>query len=120
MNSGSDWGVPELKRCGGEQKPLERQMEEGITDKADTILKNMLSSLKKPVTLLDINLLSQFRVDGHPSIYGNPRHRGMDCTHWCLPGVPDAWNQLLYANLLTNLLTTIRNNVFGGKPPSLP
>lgn len=100
-HSGSDWGVPELKRCGGERKPLGGEMEEGPTDKADIILKNVLSRLKKPVNLLDISRLSQFRVDGHPSVYGNPKHVGMDCTHWCLPGIPDTWNQLLYANLLT-------------------
>ncbi|CAI5503544.1 unnamed protein product [Closterium sp. Naga37s-1] len=23
-----------------------------------------------------------------------------DCVHWCLPGVPDTWNELMYADLL--------------------
>ncbi|MCE7766848.1 hypothetical protein GQL56_29935, partial [Pseudomonas putida] len=22
-----------------------------------------------------------------------------DCTHWCLPGLPDTWNQLFYTAL---------------------
>lgn len=22
-----------------------------------------------------------------------------DCIHWCVPGVPDTWNQILYAHL---------------------
>ncbi|KAF4366152.1 hypothetical protein F8388_014870 [Cannabis sativa] len=27
-----------------------------------------------------------------------------DCSHWCLPGVPDTWNELLYVSLLkTNI-----------------
>lgn len=93
--------MPEMQRCEGEQKPLNQPVGEGDTNRADIILKEVLTSLKKPIHLLDIGELSQFRVDGHPSIYGNPRNIGMDCTHWCLPGVPDAWNQLLYATLLT-------------------
>ncbi|KAL2898366.1 Protein trichome birefringence-like 2 [Bienertia sinuspersici] len=24
----------------------------------------------------------------------------MDCNHWCIAGVPDTWNQLLYTTLL--------------------
>ncbi|EFH58707.1 hypothetical protein ARALYDRAFT_896717 [Arabidopsis lyrata subsp. lyrata] len=42
------------------------------------------------------------RKDGHPSLYYHgplgpaPLHR-QDCSHWCLPGVPDTWNELFYA-----------------------
>lgn len=90
-----------MQRCGGEEGPLKQETEEEDTYRADIILKDMLRSVKKPIHLLDINRLSQLRVDGHPSIYGNPKHAGMDCTHWCLPGVPDVWNQFLYATLLT-------------------
>ncbi|KAK7364550.1 hypothetical protein VNO80_13287 [Phaseolus coccineus] len=38
--------------------------------------------------------------DGRPSIYGTGGHRGLDCSHWCLPGVPDTWNVLLYDALI--------------------
>lgn len=93
--------MPESQRCVGEGGPLRQQMEESDTFTADVILKDVLRSVKKPVQLLDISRLSRFRVDGHPSIYGNPRHVGVDCTHWCLPGVPDTWNQFLYAALLS-------------------
>jgi hypothetical protein len=24
----------------------------------------------------------------------------MGCSHWCLPGVPDTWNELVYSFLL--------------------
>ncbi|KAL7143628.1 hypothetical protein ABFS83_08G205100 [Erythranthe nasuta] len=101
----SDWGMPETQQCGGEEEPLKQAaaVESGGINyrSADFILKKVLKRLKKPVHLLDIEELSKFRVDGHPSIYGNPKKIGMDCTHWCLPGVPDTWNQLLYATLLT-------------------
>ncbi|KAL0320430.1 UNVERIFIED_CONTAM: protein trichome birefringence-like 43 [Sesamum radiatum] len=92
----------DAQRCLGRQRPLKQAaVEGGGTDQADIILKKVLRNMKKPVHLLDINKLSGYRVDGHPSVYGNPRGLGMDCTHWCLPGVPDTWNQLLFATLLT-------------------
>lgn len=55
--------------------------------------------MKNQVYLLDITLLSQLRKDAHPSAYGGLDHTGNDCSHWCLPGVPDTWNELLYAAL---------------------
>lgn len=61
------------------------------------MVRSVLSNMKKPATLLDILLLSQLRKDGHPSIYAQG---GLDCSHWCLAGVPDTWNQLLYTILL--------------------
>lgn len=75
---------------------------------ASTIVKEILGNMTKPVTLLDITLLSQLRKDGHPSIYGSTNNnnkvtmikKGNDCSHWCLAGVPDTWNQLFYALLV--------------------
>ncbi|RRT83949.1 hypothetical protein B296_00005372 [Ensete ventricosum] len=52
--------------------------------------------------LLNVTQMTARRKDGHLSIFylantaHAPLHR-QDCSHWCLPGVPDAWNQLLYA-----------------------
>ncbi|KAF9604256.1 hypothetical protein IFM89_004962 [Coptis chinensis] len=47
--------------------------------------------------------LSRDDEDGHPSIYGKNVTDGRkvstrrhDCSHWCVPGVPDAWNELIY------------------------
>lgn len=55
------------------------------------------------VRLLDITALSQLRDEGHISRYSlkssESRH---DCLHWCLPGVPDTWNEILYAQLLAD------------------
>ncbi|CAM8952552.1 unnamed protein product [Rhodiola kirilowii] len=55
------------------------------------------------VQFLNITFLSEFRIDGHPSEYrepGMPQPVRQDCSHWCLPGVPDTWNEVMYANLL--------------------
>lgn len=56
-----------------------------------------------PLDVLDVTNMTSRRKDGHSSIYylGPPAslHR-QDCSHWCLPGVPDSWNELLYALFL--------------------
>ncbi|KAI3979706.1 hypothetical protein MKX01_013801 [Papaver californicum] len=53
--------------------------------------------------VLSITELTSRRKDGHLSLFylgpkenPAPLHR-QDCSHWCLPGVPDTWNELLYA-----------------------
>ncbi|OVA08328.1 PMR5 N-terminal domain [Macleaya cordata] len=52
------------------------------------------------VKLLDITALSQLRDEGHISRYSIKATPGMqDCLHWCLPGIPDTWNELLIAQL---------------------
>ncbi|PWA85820.1 PMR5 N-terminal domain, PC-Esterase [Artemisia annua] len=66
------------------------------------------SSTQPPkLDLLDVTYMTSKRKDGHASIYylgpknGGPAPlRRQDCSHWCLPGVPDTWNELLYAVFL--------------------
>ncbi|XP_025644554.2 protein trichome birefringence-like 16 [Arachis hypogaea] len=53
------------------------------------------------VKLLDITALSQLRDEAHLSRFRmtpNPA-AVQDCLHWCLPGVPDTWNELLFAQI---------------------
>ncbi|XP_072970279.1 protein trichome birefringence-like 36 isoform X1 [Typha angustifolia] len=70
------------------------------------VLKEVVKKMSFPVYLMDITSMSALRRDGHPSIYArgegaqerkDDQVRSSDCSHWCLPGVPDAWNQILYA-----------------------
>ncbi|KAI3709716.1 hypothetical protein L2E82_39482 [Cichorium intybus] len=52
------------------------------------------------VKLLDITALSEVREEGHISRYSIRATSGMqDCLHWCLPGIPDTWNELLFAQI---------------------
>ncbi|OMO91811.1 hypothetical protein COLO4_18077 [Corchorus olitorius] len=52
------------------------------------------------VKLLDITALSQVRDEGHISRFSITATPGVqDCLHWCLPGVPDTWNELLFAQI---------------------
>ncbi|KAJ0266479.1 Protein trichome birefringence-like 16 [Hirschfeldia incana] len=50
------------------------------------------------VKLLDITALSHVRDEGHISRFSISASKGVqDCLHWCLPGVPDTWNEILFA-----------------------
>lgn len=101
--SGSLWNEPSAKSCVGQKQPVFGSTYPGGLPPADAMLKSVLSKITKPVTLLDITPLSLLRKDGHPSIYGllgGPT--ALDCSHWCLAGVPDTWNEILYNLILCN------------------
>ncbi|KAL8144627.1 protein trichome birefringence-like [Apium graveolens] len=73
------------------------------------VVEKVLRNAKTPVSYLNITRLTDYRKDGHPSMY-RKKHMSskekeltlqfQDCSHWCLPGVPDLWNEILYAELL--------------------
>lgn len=95
---GREWNQPK-RSCIGERQPLLGSTYPAGAPAAADVVNRVLSGIRKPVYLLDITTLSQLRMDAHPSSYGG-QHGGMDCSHWCLPGLPDTWNQLLYAALV--------------------
>ncbi|KVH19676.1 PC-Esterase [Cynara cardunculus var. scolymus] len=71
------------------------------------ILEEVIQEMRFPVVVLNVTRLTNFRKDGHPSVYGKNvtglkkvSTKKEDCSHWCLPGVPDAWNELIYATLV--------------------
>ncbi|XP_047939343.1 protein trichome birefringence-like 39 [Salvia hispanica] len=94
---GKDWNEP-TKSCKSETQPYFQLKYPANTPPAAVVVNKVLSRIKKPVYLLDITLLSQYRKDAHPNVYS--LHNGLDCSHWCLPGLPDTWNQLLYTALI--------------------
>ncbi|KAE8690730.1 Protein trichome birefringence-like 12 [Hibiscus syriacus] len=51
------------------------------------------------IQVLDLTHLSEFRADAHPAIWLGQKEAvsiwGQDCTHWCLPSVPDTWVDIL-------------------------
>ncbi|CAO2823232.1 unnamed protein product [Amaranthus hypochondriacus] len=108
---GGDWDSG--GSCNGEKEPI---LEGAFLDTYPIkmkIVEEVIEHMKVPVVLLNVTRLTNFRKDGHPSVYGKVRAKGVkvstrkqDCSHWCLPGVPDAWNELIYATLVfqqTNL-----------------
>lgn len=81
------------------------------------IVLSAYSNTSKAMKLEVINVtqLTARRKDGHSSLYylgpklsPAPIHR-QDCSHWCLPGVPDTWNELLYALFLKHERTSTFN-----------
>lgn len=94
---GGDWNA------GGHCKEASRPLNQSANKypEKNVIVEEVIRKMKTPVKLLNITKLSDYRIDGHPSIYGRrTRGGGEDCSHWCLPGVPDTWNQLLYVHLM--------------------
>lgn len=71
------------------------------------MVEGVLKGMKAPVYYLNVTRMSDFRKDAHPSIYRKQnltdeerRMRIQDCSHWCLPGVPDTWNEIVYTQVL--------------------
>ncbi|KAG7946771.1 hypothetical protein I3843_14G059200 [Carya illinoinensis] len=95
------------KNCYGETEPISGTSYGGTYPEQMRVVDSVLRDMQNPAYLLDITMLSELRKDGHPSIYSgdlNPKQRAnparsADCSHWCLPGLPDTWNQLLYTAL---------------------
>ncbi|CAO2816421.1 unnamed protein product [Amaranthus hypochondriacus] len=88
--------------CKGETRPIMGPTYASLLPPVE-VVKEILGNMSTKVNLLDITSLSQLRKDGHPSIYGMDGNQGNDCSHWCLPGVPDTWNELLSAILLSQV-----------------
>lgn len=98
--------------CKGETRPITNDTYISSYPWMMSVLESVLDEMRTPVFYMNVTKMTDYRKDGHPSVYrqmgkGEERHRkneggGMiqDCSHWCLPGVPDAWNQLLYATIL--------------------
>lgn len=73
------------------------------------VLESVLGGMKTRVSYLNITRMTDYRKDAHPSVYRKSKKskdktrsdlQFQDCSHWCLPGVPDSWNEVLYAQIL--------------------
>ncbi|KAK8563289.1 hypothetical protein V6N13_007756 [Hibiscus sabdariffa] len=98
--------------CDSETEPIKNETYLTPYPPKMLVLERVMKGMKTHVTYLNITRLTDFRKDGHPLIYRkHPKQKVsedervaplkyQDCSHWCLPGVPDSWNELLYAELL--------------------
>ncbi|MQL81053.1 hypothetical protein Taro_013513 [Colocasia esculenta] len=104
----AEWNDPVSKNCYGETAPVSGLTYGGPYPDQMGVIGGVIRAMRSPPYLLNITTLSELRKDGHPSIYSgdlNPEQRAnpdrsADCSHWCLPGLPDAWNHLFYTTLL--------------------
>ncbi|KAF3955637.1 hypothetical protein CMV_019162 [Castanea mollissima] len=106
-----------MQWCYNETKLIMDESYKAIFPKSMVeIVERTISSTKKPVKYLNITKLSQYRRDAHPSIYTTKQGKLLtamqrrqpwsyaDCSHWCLPGLPDTWNRLVYASMVLDKL----------------
>ncbi|PNX98594.1 protein YLS7-like [Trifolium pratense] len=105
--SGGQWNSGGA--CDHETAPIDNEKYLTEYPPKMRVLEKVLKYMKTPVSYLNITRMTDFRKDGHPSVYRkqnlSPEERKsplryQDCSHWCLPGVPDAWNEILYAEIL--------------------
>ncbi|CAA0830573.1 Protein trichome birefringence-like 34 [Striga hermonthica] len=105
------WGADH--RCFGLKEPVfdEAFWRSFMSYEMMRILESTIKDLEQrgvKVEYLNITQMSSYRGDAHPAINrmfwgvdierrlkNDPMHF-VDCLHWCLPGVPDVWNQILY------------------------
>ncbi|RLM57826.1 protein trichome birefringence-like 28 [Panicum miliaceum] len=115
--SPKNWGNPEGIRCVKETLPYQNYSQplDLYHDMRmfDLVVKVASSMEKVPVTVINITRMSDYRKDAHTSLYSirqgkllTPKQKAdpekfADCIHWCLPGVPDVWNQILYTRILS-------------------
>ncbi|KAL6606842.1 hypothetical protein ACP70R_042495 [Stipagrostis hirtigluma subsp. patula] len=105
--SGGQWNSG--GSCDKESEPITNEQYLSPYPLTMSILEDVIHKMKTPVVYLNITRMSDYRKDAHPSIYRKQNlteeerrspERYQDCSHWCLPGVPDSWNELVYAQLL--------------------
>ncbi|RRT47203.1 hypothetical protein B296_00039983, partial [Ensete ventricosum] len=112
----SDWGNPNGIKCAKETLPLTNMTgvhlgtDMGMFEQAK---KAAQSTSRVPIAFVDITTMSELRKDAHTSVHTTRQGAVMtaeqqanpavyaDCIHWCVPGLPDVWNQLLYAKILS-------------------
>lgn len=115
-NRSLDWDNPDGIKCAKETTPVlnaTTPMEVGTDRRLFVIASNITRSMKVPVYFLNITTLSEFRKDAHTSVHTirqgkmlTPEQQAdpetyADCIHWCLPGLPDTWNEFLYTRIIS-------------------
>uniref|UniRef100_A0A0D9V7E5 Uncharacterized protein n=1 Tax=Leersia perrieri TaxID=77586 RepID=A0A0D9V7E5_9ORYZ len=112
------WGNPGGIRCAKETMPLLNWngpiwlgTDWDMFHAADNV--SRAASPRVPITFVDVTTMSERRKDGHTSVHTirqgkvlTPEQQAdpgtyADCIHWCLPGVPDIWNLILYTRIMS-------------------
>ncbi|TVU18939.1 hypothetical protein EJB05_35060 [Eragrostis curvula] len=109
-----DWGGAPGGNCYNETAMIEDPVYWGSDSRRSVmrVIREILDGdgADVPLTFLNVTQLSLYRKDAHTSIYkrqwspptpeqlADPKSYA-DCVHWCLPGLQDTWNELLYTKL---------------------
>ncbi|KAF6155620.1 hypothetical protein GIB67_034715 [Kingdonia uniflora] len=92
----SHWSGRTLKGCHVTQQPMS-DTEGKDQSPLSYIITDVVKNMTVPVTVLHVTPMSAFRSDAHVGSYSDTP---IDCSHWCLPGVPDMWNEIVFSYLL--------------------
>lgn len=107
-----EWGDEGDGNCYNQTTPIEDSTYWGSGTRKSmmAVIKDVFERSKFPITVLNITQLSEYRKDAHTAIYkkqwspltqeqlNNPVSYA-DCVHWCLPGLQDTWNEILFAKI---------------------
>lgn len=86
------------KNCKVTRQPSLKVKGKQRNSVSDAIIK-AANNVSIPVKVLHVTPMGAFRSDAHVGPWSdNPSVP--DCSHWCLPGVPDMWNEILFSMLL--------------------
>ncbi|CAK9172119.1 unnamed protein product [Ilex paraguariensis] len=109
-----DWENPDGIKCAKETTPiLNMSMPLNVGTDRRLNAANLIKSMKVPVHFINITTLSEYRKDAHTSVYTIRQGKLLtdeqkadpvnfaDCIHWCLPGLPDMWNEFLYTRIIS-------------------
>ncbi|XP_021769204.1 protein ESKIMO 1-like [Chenopodium quinoa] len=113
-----DWDNPDGIKCALETTPIlntSMPINVGTDKRLFRIAHNITQSMKRvPVSFLNITSLSEYRKEAHTSVHTikqgkllTPEQQAdpetfADCIHWCLPGLPDTWNEFLYTRIISS------------------
>ncbi|CAM8889168.1 unnamed protein product [Rhodiola kirilowii] len=112
----SDWNNPDGIRCAKETLPITNTtapLNVGTDRRLSDLFANVTTTMNVPVNYLNITTLSELRKDAHTSVYTTRQGKLLtpeqqadlvtyaDCIHWCVPGLPDTWNELLYTRIIS-------------------
>ncbi|CAH9120234.1 unnamed protein product [Cuscuta europaea] len=101
----SHWRNLTLRECEVPNQPLLETRGQDNSSFSDAIF-SVVKTMTIPVTIMHITPMSAFRSDAHVGTWGDKPSLS-DCSHWCLPGVPDMWNEILLSYLHSTPSSTI-------------
>ncbi|TYK04348.1 protein trichome berefringence-like 7 [Cucumis melo var. makuwa] len=95
------WRGP--NQCDVSEKPLNETKGKEKSEKSDIIMEVLEKKMKRvPVKIMHLTPMGSYRSDAHVGNWGdNPSLQ--DCGHWCLPGFPDIWNEIIISYFLPKI-----------------
>lgn len=95
----SHWSGRNRNSCKVTRRPSLKAKGRDKSSISDIIMK-VTKQMAFPIRVLHVTPMGAFRSDAHVGTWSdNPSVP--DCSHWCLPGVPDMWNEILFSYMLS-------------------